>query len=96
MNKFENILMEVCNDDLQTYEKIRIEVFGLLQDPTLFDDCELGVSYSGDNISHRMRKDLEILETNDYYLVSKFLEKIGFRPIKFDSFEHYQTQYFTK
>lgn len=95
MNKLEKTLFEVCGNNIQTFERVRVEVFGLLKDPEAFENVEIEFSF-GDNLSPRVRKDLEILDLETFNFVSKFLQRIGFKPIRKDEFEHYQTQYFKK
>lgn len=96
MKKLEKKLLEVCENDLEVFEKVKIEVFGLIQNPEMFKNEEIGFNYSTEYIEPRKRKDLEILEIDMYLLVSKFLKEIGFKPIRIESSEYYCTQYFKK
>lgn len=96
MKDLEKKLLEICGNDEKVFEKVKIEVFHLLENPELFEDEEIGFSYSKEYIEPRIRKDLEILEIDMYLLVSKFLKEVGFKPIRVESSEYYCTQYFKK
>lgn len=96
MKNLEVKLLEVCENDLEVFEKVKIEVWNLLENPEFFENEEIGFNYSTEYIDPRTRKDLEILEIDMYLLVSKFLKEIGFKPIRIESSEYYCTQYFKK
>lgn len=96
MKDLEMKLLEICENDLEVFEKVKIEVWNLLENPEFFENEEIGFNYSTEYIDPRTRKDLEILEIDMYLLVSKFLKEIGFKPIRIESSEHYCTQYFKK
>ena len=96
MKDLEKKLLEICGNDEKVFEKVKIEVFNLLENPEMFENEEIGFNYSTEYIDPRTRKDLEILEIDMYLLVSKFLKEIGFKPIRIESSEYYCTQYFKK
>ena len=96
MKDLEMKLLEICENDLEVFEKVKIEVWNLLENPEFFENEEIGFNYSTEYIDPRTRKDLEILEIDMYLLVSKFLKEIGYKPIRIESSEYYCTQYFTK
>lgn len=96
MKDLEMKLLEICENDLEVFEKVKIEVWNLLENPEFFENEEIGFNYSTEYIDPRTRKDLEILEIDMYLLVSKFLKEIGFKPIRIESSEYYCTQYFKK
>lgn len=96
MKDLEKKLLEICGNDEKVFEKVKIEVFNLLENPEMFENEEIGFNYSTEYIDPRTRKDLEILEIDMYLLVSKFLKEIGYKPIKIESSEYYCTQYFKK
>lgn len=96
MKDLEKKLLEICDDNLEIFEKVKIEVFNLLENPEFFENVEIGFNYSTEYIDPRIRKELEILEINMYLLVSKFLKEIGYKPIRIESSEYYCTQYFKK
>jgi hypothetical protein len=96
MKDLEKKLLEICGNDEKVFEKVKIEVFNLLENPEMFENEEIGFNYSTEYIDPRTRKDLEILEIDMYLLVSKFLKEIGYKPIRIESSEYYCTQYFKK
>ena len=96
MKDLEKKLLEICGNDEKVFEKVKIEVFNLLENPEMFENEEIGFNYSTKYIDPRTRKDLEILEIDMYLLVSKFLKEIGYKPIRIESSEYYCTQYFKK
>ncbi len=96
MKDLEKKLLEICGNDEKVFEKVKIEVLHLLENPEIFEDEEIGFSYSTEYINPRMKKDLEILDFNIYLLISKFLEEIGYKPTKNEVFNNYYTQYFKK
>ena len=96
MKDLELKLLEICGNDEKVFEKVKIEVFNLLENPEIFENEEIGFNYSTEYIDPRTRKDLEILEIDMYLLVSKFLKEIGYKPIRIESSEYYYTQYFKK
>lgn len=96
MKDLEKKLLEICGNDEKVFEKVKIEVFNLLENPEMFENEEIGFNYSTEYIDPRTRKDLEILEIDMYLSVSKFLKEIGYKPIRIESSEYYCTQYFKK
>lgn len=96
MKDLEKKLLEICGNDEEVFEKVKIEVFWLIKNPELYENGEIKFNYSTEYIEPRIRKDLEILEIDMYLLVSKFLKEVGFKPIRVESSEYYCTQYFKK
>lgn len=96
MKDLEVKLLEICENDLEVFEKVKIEVFGLIQNPELYENGEIKFNYSTEYIEPGIRKELEILEIDMYLLVSKFLKEIGYKPIRIKSTKYYCTQYFKK
>lgn len=96
MKDLEKKLLEICGNDEEIFEKVKIEVFWLIKNPELYENGEIKFNYSTEYIEPRIRKDFEILEIDMYLLVSKFLKEVGFKPIRIENSEYYCTQYFKK
>lgn len=96
MKDLEKKLLEICGNDEEVFEKVKIEVFWLIKNPELYENGEIKFNYSTEYIEPRIRKDFEILEIDMYLLVSKFLKEVGFKPIRIENSEYYCTQYFKK
>lgn len=94
MKDLEMKLLEICGNDEEVFEKIKIEVFNLLENPEFFE--EVSFNYTEKNINPRKKKDLEILDLEIYTYVYLFLKEIGYKSIRIEKMEEYYTQYFTK
>lgn len=94
MKDLEVKLLEICGNDEEVFDKVKIEVFGLIQNSELFE--EVSFNYTEKDINPRMKKDLEILDLEIYTYVYLFLKEIGYKSIKIEKTENYYTQYFTK
>lgn len=96
MKDLEKKLLEICGNDEKVFEKVKIEVFHLLENPELFENEEIGFSYTEKDINPRKKKDLEILDLETFTNVYLFLKEIGYKSIKIENMEDYYIQYFKK
>lgn len=96
MKDLEKKLLEICDDDLEIFEKVKIEVFGLIQNPELYENGEIKFNYTEKDINPRKKKDLEILDLEIYTYVYLFLKEIGYKSVRIENMEDYYIQYFTK
>lgn len=94
MKDLEVKLLEVCENDLEVFEKVKIEIFGLIQNPEMFE--EISFSYTSKEIHPRKMKELEILDVEIFVFIYLFLKKIGYKSIKVEKMEDYYIQYFKK
>ena len=96
MKDLEKKLLEICDDDFEMFEKVRIEVFHLLKNPEMFEGEEIGFNYTDKDLNPRIKKDLEILDLEIFANIYLFLKKIGYKNIRMEKTENYYTQYFIK
>lgn len=96
MKDLEKKLLEICENDLEVFKKVKIEVWNLLENPKFFENVELEFSYTPLEINPRKKKDLEILDIEIFVFIYLFLKKIGYKSIRIEKFEDYYTQYFKK
>ncbi|EFE85837.1 hypothetical protein [Fusobacterium periodonticum] len=96
MKDLELKLLEICGNDEKVFEKVKIEVFGLIQNPEMFENVEIEFSYTPFEINPRKKKDLEILDVEIFSYIYPFLKEMGYKSVRTEKFEDYYTQYFKK
>ena len=96
MKDLEKKLLKICGNDEEVFEKVKIEVFNLLENPELFENEEIGFNYTDKDLNPRMKKDLEILDLEIFANIHLFLKEIGYKSIRVEKTENYYTQYFKK
>ena len=60
MKDLEIKLLEICGNDEKVFEKVKIEVFNLLENPEMFEGKEIEFSYTEKDINPRKKKYLQI------------------------------------
>jgi hypothetical protein len=96
MKNLEVKLLEICEKDLEVFEKVKIEVWNLLENPEMFENVELEFSYTPFEIHPRKKKELEILDVEIFVCIYLFLKEMGYKSVRTEKFEDYYTQYFIK
>jgi hypothetical protein len=96
MKDLEKKLLEICENDLEVFEKVKIEVFNLLENPEMFEGKEIEFSYTEKDINPRKKKDLEILDLEIFTNIYLFLKEIGYKSVRIETMSDYYIQYFKK
>ena len=96
MKDLELKLLEICENDLEVFEKVKIEVFNLLENPEMFEGKEIEFSYTEKDINPRKKKDLEILDLEIFSNIYLFLKEIGYKSVRIETMSDYYIQYFKK
>ena len=96
MKELELKLLEICEKDLEVFEKVKIEVWNLLENPEMFENIEIEFSYTPFEINPRKKKDLEILDVEIFSYIYQFLKKIGYKRVKTENMDDYYIDYFKK
>lgn len=96
MKDLEIKLLEICENDEKVFEKVKIEVFNLLENPEMFEGKEIEFSYTEKDINQRKKKDLEILDLEIFTNIYLFLKEIGYKSVRIETMSDYYIQYFKK
>lgn len=96
MKDLELKLLEICGNDEKVFEKVKIEVFNLLENPEMFEGKEIEFSYTEKDINPRKKKDLEILDLEIFTNIYLFLKEIGYKSVRIETMSDYYIQYFKK
>lgn len=96
MKDLEKKLLEICGNDEKVFEKVKIEVFNLLENPEMFEGKEIEFSYTEKDINPRKKKDLEILDLEIFTNIYLFLKEIGYKSVRIETMSDYYIQYFKK
>lgn len=96
MKNLELKLLEICGNDEKVFEKVKIEVFNLLENPEMFEGKEIEFSYTEKDINPRKKKDLEILDLEIFTNIYLFLKEIGYKSVRIETMSDYYIQYFKK
>jgi len=96
MKDLEIKLLEICGNDEKVFEKVKIEVFNLLENPEMFEGKEIEFSYTEKDINPRKKKDLEILDLEIFTNIYLFLKEIGYKSVRIETMSDYYIQYFKK
>jgi len=96
MKDLEKKLLEICGNDEKVFEKVKIEVFNLLENPEMFEGKEIEFSYTEKDINPRKKKDLEILDLEIFSNIYLFLKEIGYKSVRIETMSDYYIQYFKK
>ena len=96
MKDLEIKLLEICGNDEKVFEKVKIEVFNLLENPEMFEGKEIEFSYTEKDINPRKKKDLEIFDLEIFTNIYLFLKEIGYKSVRIETMSDYYIQYFKK
>lgn len=96
MKDLKKKLLEICGNDEKVFEKVKIEVFNLLENPEMFEGKEIEFSYTEKDINPRKKKDLEILDLEIFSNIYLFLKEIGYKSVRIETMSDYYIQYFKK
>lgn len=92
MKNLRQKLMKVCENDIEIFEKVKIQIVNLLEKPKKFEKVIIDFSFTLEEIHPRKKKDLEILDIEIYTYIFQFLKEIGYKKTMSD----YYIQYFKK
>lgn len=96
MKNLRQKLMKVCENDVEIFEKVQIEIWNLLEKPKKFENIIIEFSFTLEEIHPRKKKDLQILDIEIYTYIYQFLRQIGYKSIKIEDMGDYYIQYLKK
>lgn len=96
MKNLRQKLMKVCENDIEIFEKVKIQIVNLLEKPKKFEKVIIDFSFTLEEIHPRKKKDLEILDIEIYTYIFQFLKEIGYKSVRIETMSDYYIQYFKK